>query len=239
MPNPEIIHEDKDFLVVNKPAGLQVHAARIAGGAMTEGPTLVGWLLKRYPELRTVGDDPEQRPGIVHRLDKGTSGVMVVARNQPAFEYLKGLFQKHEVKKTYLAVVAGELKEKKGTIDAPIGIRNGTMKRSTRSAKMAKPAVTEYKVLKTFAREGFRAQGDKQKFSLVELYPKTGRTHQIRVHLASIGHPVVGDRLYGPKAQPAWADRMMLHALSIEFTAPDGHRAKFEAASRLSTDDFP
>ena len=222
MTEPEIIYENKDILVINKPSGLQVHAARVSGAPRAHELTLVDWLLKRYPEIRSVGDDPELRPGIVHRLDKDTSGVMLVARDQKYFEYLKSLFQKHEIKKTYLAFVAGIPATKRGTIDAPIGIRNGTMKRSVRSAKMAKSAVTEYRTLKEF--DGY---------SILEISPKTGRTHQIRVHLASIGHPVLGDRLYGPKNQPAWADRLMLHALSIEFTAADGKRMKFEADSEV------
>src|SRR5258708_2125932 len=159
---------------------------------------------------------------------------MVVARTQKTFEYLKALFQKHDVKKTYLALVAGELKEKQGIIDAPIGIRNGTIKRSIRSARMMKPAVTEYKVVKTFKRED--ARGKENIFSLLEIFPKTGRTHQIRVHLASIGHPIVGDRLYGPKIQPEWAGRTMLHAASIEFTSLDGKRMKYRPSRPLGLD---
>ena len=235
--NPTIIYEDKQFLVVNKPPGLIVHHARHAGTANARRavarvdekpqPALTDWLLENYPEVAGVGDDPAQRPGIVHRLDKETSGVLLVARTQASFEYLKGLFQKHEIQKTYLAWVSGQPKKEKGIIDVPIGIRNGTTKRSTRSTKMAKPAVTEYKVLKT--EEKIDARGQGAKFSLLEVKPQTGRTHQIRVHLASIGYPVVGDHLYGPKAQPAWATRLMLHALSIEFTAANGKRVKFEA----------
>lgn len=217
---PEVIYGEKDFLVLSKPSGLQVHGARVAPGKKSRPhePTLVDWLIGHYPEVKTVGDDPALRPGIVHRLDKDTSGIMVVARTQGAFDHLKSLFQKHEIKKAYLAVVQGIPKEKRGTIDAPIGIRSGTLKRSTRSAKMAKPAVTEYRVIKT--------AGDS---SLLEVVPKTGRTHQIRVHLASIGHPVAGDRLYGPRRNNLAADRLMLHAFSLEFTAPDGRRMRFEA----------
>ncbi len=212
-----------------------VHPARTAGGGRTEGVTLTDELLKRYPEIKNVGDDPELRPGIVHRLDKETSGIILVARDHEYFEYLNSLFQKHEIKKTYLALVVGTPKEKKGIIDAPIGIRNGTMKRSTRSSKMAKEAVTEYRVLKTFS-----DKVSSQSFSLLEVSPKTGRTHQIRVHFASIGHPILGDRLYGSKKQPDWATRLMLHALSIEFTTADGKRLKFEAEppKQLSTGPF-
>lgn len=256
-PEPAVVYEDRHFLVVDKPAGLQVHAAKISqsrqaggsrqasghGAAAPQAATLVDWLVKRFPQIKGVGDDPALRPGIVHRLDKATSGIMVVAKDQDTFNYLKALFQKHEIKKTYLAVVLGVPKEKRGTIDAPIGIRSGTLKRSVRSAKMAKPALTEYRVAKTFEADGAgdaRGAGARREgarsFSLLIVTPKTGRTHQIRVHLASIGHPVAGDRLYGPKAQPPWARRLMLHALSLEFTAPDGKRMKFE--SELSTPDF-
>ena len=246
---PEIVYEGAHFLAVNKPAGMQVHPARIAAGkaaisqtAAADAGMLTDWLLARYPELARVGDDPSTRPGIVHRLDKETSGIMLVPRDQKYFEYLKGLFQKREIKKTYLAIVFGAPKNKKGTVDAPIGIVNGTLKRSIRSEKMAKPAVTEYEVVKTF--EDGERDGAPHAFSLLRVYPKTGRTHQIRVHLASIGHPVVGDRLYGPKKQPPWATRLMLHALSLEFTDAGGKRLKFEAEppesfkNRLSTARF-
>ncbi len=230
MLEPDVIYKDKDILVINKPSGLQVHAAKISAaaqaraGTVRETPaTLVDWLLEHYPGVRSVGDEPMLRPGIVHRLDKETSGVMLVALNQKSFEYLKSLFQGHEIKKTYLAMVAGVPKEKQGTIDAPIGIQNGTMKRSIRSAKMAKPAVTAYRVIKTLTGD------DGARRSLLEVRPQTGRTHQIRVHLASIGHPVLGDRLYGPKKPLPWVSRLMLHALSIEFTDAAGKRVKFEA----------
>jgi 23S rRNA pseudouridine1911/1915/1917 synthase len=240
MTAPEIVYEDKNFLVVNKPSGMQVHPARIAAGAVAkpraakEDAMLTDWLVAHYPELAKVGDDPATRPGIVHRLDKETSGIMLVPRDQKYFEYLKSLFQKHEVKKTYLALVFGVPKNKKGVIDAPIGIKSGTLKRSIHSTKMAREAVTEYELAKNFEDEAG------QKFSLVKVFPKTGRTHQIRVHLASIGNPIVGDRLYGPKKQPAWASRLMLHALSLEFASEDGKRLKFEAEppKELSTAPF-
>jgi 23S rRNA pseudouridine1911/1915/1917 synthase len=235
----EVIYKDDRLLVIVKPAGLQVHGVRIASSknarrkdepAREPMPTLVDWLAAHYPEVKKVGDDPGLRPGIVHRLDKETSGVMLIARTQAMFEYLKALFQRHEIKKTYLALVWGKPREERGTIDAPIGIRNGTLKRSVRSEKMAKQAVTGYRVVKTFSNDT----------SLLEIVPQTGRTHQIRVHLASIGHPVVGDRMYGPRKQPEWATRLLLHALSIEFTDPDGKRVKFEAdpPKELSTGLF-
>ncbi len=240
-PDPEIVYEGKDFLALIKPAGLQVHRARISASAEKraarakrkrrpmpeEEPTLVDWLVARYPEIRAVGDDPVLRPGIVHRLDKATSGIMIVARTPKSFSYLKALFQKHEIKKIYIALVAGVPREERGIIDAPIGIRTGTLKRSVRSMKMAKEAVTEYKVVEIIERPG--ADRRPARYARLEVAPRTGRTHQIRVHLSSIGHPVVGDRLYGPKRQPAWADRLMLHAFSLEFMTPSGRRLHLEA----------
>lgn len=219
---PEIIFENKDFLVVNKPAGLMVHAARITGKHRADEEraaesTLVDWLIARRPEIKNVGDDPDIRPGIVHRLDKATSGVMIVAKTQASFERLKKLFQEHRMKKTYFAVVAGIPKKENGTIDAAIGIKSGSLKRSIHSKKMAKSAVTEYSVIK-------KTEG----FSLLKISPKTGRTHQIRVHLASIGNPIVGDALYGGKNQPELAHRLMLHAASLEFSDEEGSHFVFE-----------
>jgi 23S rRNA pseudouridine1911/1915/1917 synthase len=220
---PEIIFENEEFLVVNKPAGLMVHGVRVSDKRRIDErkaaePTLVDWLVANRPEVRTVGDDPVLRPGIVHRLDKATSGVMVVAKTQAAFEYLKRSFQEHRMKKTYFALVFGMPDRPRGTIDAPIGMKNGSLKRSIHSSKMAKSAITEYMVAK---KEG--------QFSLLEIHPKTGRTHQIRVHLASIGHPIVGDVLYGKKVQPAFARRLMLHAASLEFSNNIGTHFVFEA----------
>lgn len=229
MTEPEVIYEDKNFLAVNKPAGLLVHQARVSNfqPPISKEPTLVDWLLERHPEVGAVGDDPKTRPGIVHRLDKGTSGVMLVARNQKYFKYLKSLFQNHEIKKIYLALVFGKVEPKEGTIKKSIGIKGGTLKRSIHSQKMLKDAVTEYKMIKYISDE--RQRTSDKGFSLVEVRPQTGRTHQIRLHLASIGHPVVGDALYGPKRQPKFADRLMLHALSLEFSIKDGKRFKIEA----------
>lgn len=234
MLEPEVIFETKNFLAVNKPAGLVVHAAKVREKARSkkrdaktireeQEPTLVDWLLAHRPEVAIVGDDPAVRPGIVHRLDKETSGVMLVAKTQAYFEYLKSLFQEHRIIKTYAAVVRGVPKNKTGVIDAPIGIVNGTLKRSVRSKKMQKEAVTEYRVLKIFVPEGETERGE-EKFALLEINPKTGRTHQIRVHLASIGYPIAGDKLYGSKAKTDRAQfpRLMLHAAGIEFPEKDG-----------------
>jgi 23S rRNA pseudouridine1911/1915/1917 synthase len=215
MVEPQIIYEDKNFLAINKPAGLMAHGTKHT--KQSHERTVVDWLVEHYPQVKTVGDDPAMRPGIVHRLDKATSGIMLIAKTQEHFEYLKSLFQKHGIKKTYYAVVRGVPKKREGIIDAPIGIINGTLKRSVGATKMRKEAVTEYKTLKAWGTE-----------SLLEVQPRTGRTHQIRVHLASIGHPIVGDTLYGPRrkhgqsTQSAAADRLMLHAAAVEFTDKDG-----------------
>lgn len=215
MEEPKIIYENENFLAVLKPAGLMVHGVKIAKGKERSGsvePTLVDWLLKHRPEVGEVGDDVGMRPGIVHRLDKETSGIILVAKTQTYFEYLKSLFQNHIIKKTYYAIVEGIPKKKEGTINAPIGIVSGTLRRSIHSKKMAKEATTTYKVIKEFPDA-----------SLLEVHPVTGRTHQIRVHLASIGHPVIGDRLYGRRSKKDNApSRLMLHAASIEFSDSDG-----------------
>ncbi len=226
---PRIIYEDENFLAIDKPAGLMVHHAKIGAGKERKEtePTLTDWLLGKYPEIKNVGDDTVLRPGIVHRLDKETSGVILLPKNQEYFEYLKSLFKTGDIKKTYIALVFGTPKNNEGIINAPIGIKNGTLKRSVHSRKMAKSAVTEYKVLKTISLPD--KDGKEALFSFVEVFPKTGRTHQIRVHLASIGHSIVGDALYGPKKQPEWATRMMLHAKLLEFAPKPGHSLKIEA----------
>ena len=231
-----LIYESKNFLAVNKPAGLLVHGTRTMEHETThtpsskfygpgKEPTLVDWLLRRYPEIRNVGDNPQGRPGIVHRLDKATSGVVLVARNQNYFNYLKSLFQKRTIAKTYVALVHGKLKSRTGTVDTPIAIKRGSVKRTVHSGKMLKDAITDYTVVKYLNGEGGAS------YSLVEVRPRTGRTHQIRVHLSSIGHPVVGDVLYGGKARrkAQSVQRLMLHALSLEFTTRRGRRLKLEA----------
>ncbi len=222
---PEIttIFEDKNLVAVNKPAGLLVHRT-----AVSKEPTLVDWLLKKYPEIKKVGDNPNERPGIVHRLDRDTSGIIVIARNQDFFDYLKKLFQEHLVKKIYLALVKGKVNSNSGIIAKPISIKRNSTKRTVYGGKMPKEAVTEYKKLKFFKK------GDKF-FTLLEIKPQTGRTHQIRVHLASIGHPVMGDKFYGRGCDSLGLERQFLHASSIEFSSARGERIKIEASL---PDDF-
>ena len=219
-----VIYEDKNFLAINKPAGLLVHHAKTSkvNDAGSEEATVADWLIENYPDIKKVGDDPEYRPGIVHRLDKDTSGVLLAAKNQKCFEYLKALFQSHKVKKIYNALVYGKLEERRGIITKPISIKKGSLKRTVHIGKMTKEAITEYKLLKEYKK------GD-QIFSLVEVIPRTGRTHQIRIHMSSIRHPIVGDSLYGPKSNPLNLRRQFLHARSIEFNTMDGTALKLEA----------
>ncbi len=215
----QIIYQNKNFIAINKPAGLLVHSSDYQ---KKKEPTLVDWLLKNFPQIKNVGDDTKNRPGIVHRLDKDTSGIMLIPLNQDYFLYLKKMFQNKKIKKTYLAVVKGEIERKSGIIDKPIGIKSGTTRRTVFSDKMSKEAITEYKLIKTFKKDG-------QYFSLLEVFPLTGRTHQIRVHLNYIGHPIIGDKMYGGKTIAALAPRQMLHCYSLEFESELGKTIKLEA----------
>jgi 23S rRNA pseudouridine1911/1915/1917 synthase len=220
-----VIYEDKNVVAINKPPHLLVHP-------YGEGKekALTDWLLKHYPEVKKIGDDPAQRPGIVHRLDKDTSGVILVPRTQDYFKYLKELFQTHGIKKTYLALVWGKIEEKKGTINKPISLKGGTTKRTVHEGKMTKEAITDYEVVERFEFDDPETETRKiYDFTLVRAMPRTGRTHQIRVHLASVGHAIVGDTMYGAKKNPLGTDRQFLHAESVEFTAAQGHKLDIEA----------
>ncbi len=216
----EIIYADADIIIINKPPGISVH-----GGVSVQGKTLVDALLEHFPEIRTVGDNPTVRPGIVHRLDKDTSGVMVIARTQESFEFLKNLFKTRQVQKTYLAITCGSPKQKTGIISFPIGrlIKN-PLKRGVDARpgmiRGNREAHTEYRVLKSG-----------QTYSLIELKPKTGRMHQLRVHLKALGVPIACDRIYGGKQVccPTTACRQLLHAQSITFSFPNAGRMLFEA----------
>jgi 23S rRNA pseudouridine1911/1915/1917 synthase len=226
----DIIYENDDFLAINKPAGVLVHRPENGPKSVQEAGVLTDWIKEHYPETKGVGDEPILRPGIVHRLDEDTSGILLIAKNQRFFEYLKGLFQKHEIKKTYLALVAGRMVGK-GKIEKPIGLISGSVKRSVRAKnmKMVKEAVTEYQVLKIFKRPDEDKDGEFKYYSLLRVSPHTGRTHQIRVHLASIDHPIVGDELYGRKKENLGLGRQFLHAESVEFNLEDGSRINMEA----------
>lgn len=219
----KIIFENDDFLAINKPAGLLVHATP---GKKLGEITLVDWLKLKYPAIEEVGEDP-LRPGIVHRLDRDTSGVMLIAKNNQTFFYLKELFQKKKIKKGYLALVQRTFKNKKGMIDMPIGRISSSSKHSVFAKKMKdlKEAQTDYEVLKNFSSE--TGSG----FAFLQIYPRTGRTNQIRVHLASIHHPVLGDKIYGSKKTklPPGLDRMFLHAYFLELPLKEGRVMRLEA----------
>lgn len=211
--NFEIIYEDDQILVINKPSGLVVHP-----GAGIRSGTLVNGLISLYPEIRGVGSPA--RPGIVHRLDKETSGLMVVARTQKAYLSLRQQFEDRLVKKTYLALARGRFREKKGTIDLPIG--RHVHHREKISVKTRKPrvAITHYEVLEEF-----------RETTLLALRPVTGRTHQLRVHLSAIGHPLAGDSRYGGggKKQRGKFSRLFLHAWKLSFIHPvSGKTMEFE-----------
>lgn len=211
----EVLYEDDAVAAINKPAGLVVHA-----GAGRAAGTLVNALLARYGRLSEAGDP--LRPGIVHRLDKGTSGVILVARTDAAHRSLAAQFASRTVEKVYLALVEGRVEKDAGRIDRPIERDPVRRTRMTARTGRGRRALTEYRVLERYDR-----------FTLLEVRIHTGRTHQIRVHLASIGHPVAGDTVYGAAARPAGLEapgRPWLHAWRIGFTSPaTGQRIVVEA----------
>lgn len=246
---PSIIFENKYLAAVNKPAGLVVHA-----DGKTDEPTLCDWVLKQWPKTKGVGEPliinkgtasekVIDRPGIVHRLDRDTSGVIIIAKTQESFENLKMQFQEREIEKTYHTIVWGNVKVEKGTINRPIGrsksdFRKWSAERFARGE--LRPAVTDYAVISRL--EDFTPTAAELKletptqrkiphdFTYLEVYPKTGRTHQIRVHLKAINHPVVVDTLYAPN-HPAVLGfkRTALHAYRIKITDLEDVLHEFEA----------
>lgn len=198
-----VIYEDEDCAVIIKPVGLLTHSK----GAFNPEPTVATWLAQSSPHMAG------ERAGIAHRLDRATSGVMIVAKNAQSLRWLQKQFAQRRVKKTYTAIVTGELANAEALIDMPIE-RNPKAPQTFRAGVNGKTAQTYYKTLRSTDR-----------YSLLELKPTTGRTHQLRVHLKQIGHPIVGDPLYG--GEPA--SRMFLHATVLELTLPNRTRRVFTA----------
>jgi 23S rRNA pseudouridine1911/1915/1917 synthase len=196
-----VLYEDDDCVVINKPLGVLTHSK----GAFNPEATVASWLRSR------VSNMDGERAGIVHRLDRATSGVMICAKTPEALSWLQKQFSQRRVKKTYMAVIAGSLRPVEAVIDMPIE-RNPKKPQTFRVGSNGKPAVTQYKTLQS---------NDKE--SLLELKPETGRTHQLRVHLANLGHPILGDTLYGGKS----CNRLYLHAAALELTLPNRTRQTF------------
>lgn len=226
--NIHILYEDDNVLAIDKPAGLVIHS-----DGRTKEPTVADWIMENYPAIRGVGETIPltaggviEKWGIVHRIDRETSGVLLVAKTQESFFNLKKQFQDRTIVKTYNAVVHGFFKEKEGTINLPIGRSTSDFRK--RSAEYGargdlREAVTDYHVV----REG-EIKGTK--LSYLEVSPHTGRTHQIRVHLKAISHPILCDSLYAPNLPclPPFS-RVALHAFSILFQLQDGSTKKVES----------
>lgn len=217
IPQIPIVYEARDFLVVIKPSGLITHPKN----KYDKQYSLAAWLKEKYPEVKDLGADP-LRNGIVHRLDKETSGLIILAKTLVGYDYFKKQFKEQKIHKTYLALVHGHLKQKNGIIDTPVA-KMGVL-RTTRllGKKLLKgqEAITEYRVLEEY-----------RDYSLVQAVPKTGRTHQIRLHLKFLGHTVVCDRFYRTKNEtcPPELNRLFLHAQKLSFTSPTGEALALEA----------
>lgn len=206
----DIRYEDDDLLLINKPADMVVHP-----GAGHESGTLVNAVLAYCPDVLNVGG--EKRPGIVHRLDKETSGLILVAKNDRVLQYLQDQFKERTIKKRYVALVEGQVQPPTALIDAPIGRdprqrKKMTVITSRHASKQARPAQTMYNTMTSY-----------DDFTLVECMPQTGRTHQIRVHMAYVGHPLVGDKVYGRRKQQIRIKRHFLHAAGLVFKRPSDH----------------
>jgi 23S rRNA pseudouridine1911/1915/1917 synthase len=226
--NLEKLYEDENIVAVNKPSGLVVHA-----DGRTEEETLCDLLLEEYPEINGVGEPLElkdgsviNRPGIVHRLDRDTSGVILIAKNNDTHQFLKEQFKNREVEKTYHTFVYGNIKEDEGVIDRPIGksakdFRQWSAMRGARGK--LRDAVTEFKVLE-------RGKVDDENVTMVEVRPKTGRTHQIRVHMKAVNNPLLCDGLYAPKRKCLLGfERTALHARKIVFKNMENKEIEVEA----------
>lgn len=228
-PKIKVLYEDTHIVAIDKPAGIMVHS-----DGRAEGPFLTDWIIATYPKAIKVGEPARSsngkdiaRPGIVHRLDRETSGVMLVAKTSVGHAHLKKQFQEHTIVKKYLAFCWGELKEEFGTIDRPIGrsssdFRKWSAERGVRG---------ELKHAETYwTRIWTGTSPDGQLFAFLEAEPKTGRTHQIRVHFKAINHPIVGDVLYAPKMLLALGfERTALHSFLVDFENTKGDRVTVES----------
>lgn len=219
-----ILYENENVVVINKPAGLVAHS-----DGRTKDYTVATWMLERYPQSKDVGEplvlesgETVSRPGIVHRLDKETSGVLILAKNQDAYVHLKDQFKSRLAHKVYNAFLYGELKEESGIIDRPIARSAKDFRlRSAQSGARgeSREAITEFTVIK-------KGKG----FTYIEARPKTGRTHQLRVHFKALHHPIVCDKLYAPKQPCALGfNRLALHALSLIIGVPGTTTLNIEA----------
>ncbi len=207
--SPHLVYADEEIIILDKPAGWLTHA-----DGRTNAPCVTDWLIKYFPEVATVGEmmkldtgEMIARPGIVHRLDRGTSGVLVLARTAASYASLKASFAARQVKKSYRLLVHGVMKKDEGLIDSPIG-RSKSDPRQRVVSPLGRAARTRYRVLARFAAHTY-----------LEAYPETGRTHQLRVHFKSIQHPILGDALYAPRqlaAEEVLISRPALHAFSLE-----------------------
>ncbi|MCR5007358.1 MAG: RluA family pseudouridine synthase [Oribacterium sp.] len=209
----DIVYEDEDFLIVNKPKGMVVHPA----AGHYQG-TLVNAVMNHCgEELSTING--VMRPGIVHRIDKNTTGLLVVCKNDKAHKSLAEQLKEHSITRKYVAIVCGNIKEDSGTVDAPLGRSKKDRKKQAIDMVDGRDAVTHFRVLERFS-----------DYTLVECILETGRTHQIRVHMASIGHPVLGDDVYGPKKCPFTLEGQCLHAKVLGFIHPStGEYVEFDS----------
>lgn len=230
----EIIEKNPEFIVLSKPAGLVVHPA-----PSVKAPVLTDFLLKNYPEIKEVGEE-KNRPGIVHRLDREVSGLMVIARTQESFLNLKKQFQNREVEKEYLALVHGVIDKEEDTIDFPLkrsnqGYKMAAVPKSYREDEKAREALSYLTVLEKYSR-----------LSLVKVKIKTGRTHQVRTHLLAYGHPIVGDKVYNTKESKrrdkkfiekgGFPERIFLESIYLGFKDLSGKKREFNLKNDLRKD---
>lgn len=213
-----VLFEDEDTVAVNKPAGVSVHP-----GTPPRNDTLVNGLLFRWPQIKDVGDNPQIRPGIVHRLDKDTSGVILIAKNQESFEDLKKQFKSRQIEKKYLALVLGHPKKSSGLIQSFIARSKSN---PTKQTVVSKKTSLKSGLKKRIAKTKYRTKQEFKDYTLLECLPKTGRMHQIRVQLRFLGLPIVGDQKYGPKRDKLSKNlgRQFLHAQSICFRSLAGKK---------------